>query len=374
MIKNNLKVTYIILKRKKLFSAITILGIAVPLMFLMIIISSISHIAKNDSPQSNFDRVQLFDEIQYSIKRKNSMSGNMTMNPTYNFVKKYVKTMTTPEKVGVVTGSELFNMYLNNQKTKLKAVYTDGEFWDIANFKFIEGKAFNESDVDNAQQVAVIDEFTKNLIFGDGIAIGKSVKYFRKYYRIIGVVKNVDVTRLRTHANVYLPITTSDKYSKEDIYGAGVCCLLLANSKEQFTQIESEFNHIIKNFQLSDYEGLTKIDGGLRIETFNSTLKSLFRDLFSINMKEDKIIYFAYAIIFFFFILLPSINLLYIHISRINERSSEIGVRKSFGGNKRMLSKQFVFENLTITIFSGILGLIFTLLFCFVLNTSNIIP
>ncbi|MCD4732273.1 MAG: ABC transporter permease, partial [Bacteroidales bacterium] len=373
MFKNNLKTTILVLKRKKLFSAITILGIAVPLMFLMIIISTISHIAAYESPQSNFDRVLFFDQKKASIKRTN-MSGTMGGGPTYDFVKKYVKPMKTPEKVGVVSRRQHYNMYQNNQKTKLKIVYTDGEFWDIADFKFTEGKAFNIFDVDNAQQVAVIDEFTRNLVFGDENAIGKSINFFRDNYKIIGVVKNVDVIRRSTHANVYLPITTSETYSKKDIFGNGIYCLLLANSNEQFSQIESEFNHIIENFQLTDYDGLTKIEGELRIDSFIITLENLFQELFSIRISADRIIYFAYAVIFLFFILLPSINLLYIHISRINERSSEIGVRKSFGGNKSTLSKQFVSENLIITIFSGVLGLIFTLLFCFILNRSNVIP
>ncbi len=374
MLKNNLKVTIAILKRKKIFSAITILGIAVPLMFLMIIISTISHIASFESPQTNFGRVILFDNLTFSIERKNSMSGNIWGNPTYDFVRKYIRPMKSPEKVGVVTDWNMYNIYLNDEKSKLVVVYTDDAFWNIADFNFTEGKAYNSTDVENSQLVAVIDEYTKKLVFGDESAIGESIKFFRKNYKIIGVVKNVDITRRRTYANVYLPITTSEEYSKKDIFGSGCTCLMLAESKERFPQIKAEFKYIIDNFQLGNYEGLTKIEGELESDTFNKIFQGLFREIFSIKIEEDKIIYFTYAIIFFFFILLPSVNLLYIHISRINERSSEIGVRKSFGGNRSILSRQFIFENLFITIFSGVIGFIFTLLFLIIMNTSNIIP
>lgn len=374
MFKNNLKITLIVLKRKKLFSAITILGIAIPLMFLMIVISAISHIAAFESPQSKFDRVLLFDRMKYSIKRENSFSGNMSGNPTYDFVKNYIKPMQTPENVGVFAGFNLYSLYQNNKKTKLNVAYTDKGFWDIADFKFVTGKAFSANDVANMQPVAIIDEFTKNLIFGNEIALGKHVKIFRKDYKVIGVVKNVDRVRTRTYANVYLPITTSNSFSVKDILGSGVTCLIQAHSKDQFSQIESEFNHIIKNIQLSDYDGLTKVEAELRDEKFNTYLQSLIRGMFSIQISKERTIYFAYAIIFFFFILLPTINLLYIHISRVNERSSEIGVRKSFGGNKGILTRQFILENITITLFSGMLALLFTQLFCVVLNASNIIP
>ena len=373
MLKNNLKITIAVLKRKKLFSAITILGITIPLMFLMIVISTISHIAAYDPPQSNFDRVLLFDKMKYSIKREN-MSGNMTSKPAYDFVKNYVKPMETPEKVGVIAGWNLYNLYQNNRKTKLNVAYTDAGFWDIADFRFVEGKAYNSSDVENMQPLAVIDEFTKKLVFGDEEAVGKSIRIFRIDYKVIGVVKNVDRVRMRTYANVYLPVTTSEALSANDILSSGVTCLIQARSKEQFPQIGSEFNHIIKNFDLSAYEGLTKIEGELRTESFNSYLQSLLSGLLGIEIGKERTIYFAYSIIFFFFILLPAINLLYIHISRINERSSEIGVRKSFGGNKSVLTRQFIFENITITVISGLLALLFTQLFCLTLNASNLIP
>jgi putative ABC transport system permease protein len=376
MIKNYLKLTFKLLKRKKIFSAITILGMTVPLMFLMIIISSISHFTTHDAPESKFDRVILLDKLKYSIERPNSMSGNMESNPTYHFVRNYIKPMKSPEKVGIVSGIQSYNCYINNKKARLKAVYTDADFWEIADFEFIEGKAFYASDVENSQLVAVIDEHTRKLVFGDENALGKTMRFFKRQYKIIGVVKNVDITRQHTHANVWLPITTSDKYMVKDIFGfgTGCTCILLADTKNRIPQIEEEFSHIIKNFQLGSYEGLTKIDGELSTVTYNKKLKGIMNNLFSVNINENYIIYLAYIVIFFFFIVLPSVNLLYVHSSRINERLSEIGVRKSFGGAQRSLSGQFITENITISFFSGLLGLICTFLFFWIINRSQVIP
>ncbi|MBN1996143.1 ABC transporter permease [candidate division KSB1 bacterium] len=374
MFKNNLKITLSILKRKKIYSFITIFGIAVPLMFLMIIISTASHIAAFKSPQSRFDRVLVFELIKFSLQRDYGMSGTMYVRPTYDFIDKYIKPMKTPDKIGMVTAGDYYNLYINEQKTKLKGVYTDDVFWEIADFNFIEGKPFNKIHIDNSQLVAVIDRYTKDLIFGSQNAVGKTVKFFRNQYKIIGVVENVDISRQRTHANFYLPITTSLEYTKKDIFGSGCICLMLAGSKSQFSQIISEFRHLITNFELGSYDGLTKIDGDLESDSFNKLLQGLFENLFSIRLKQEGVIHAAYIVIFFFFILLPAINLLYIHISRINERSSEIGVRKSFGGNNLTLSKQFIFENMTITVFSGILGLVLTFLFFWVFNKSSVIP
>ena len=374
MIKNYLKLTFKLLKRKKIFSGITIFGMAVPLMFLMIITASLYHFTAHKPPESNFDRVVFLNQLKFSLKREKRMSGNMRGKPSYDFIKKYVKPMKTPEKVGVASQPETYNLYVKDKKSRLNVVYTDAAFWEIADFKFTEGKAFNISDVKNSQLVAVIDEHTKKLVFGNEYAVGKIMKFFKKSYKIIGVVEDVDISRQNTYANVWLPITTSEKYMTDDIFAAGCNCMLLAGTREQIPLIKEEFSHIIENFDLGNYDGLTEIDGELTGITFNDKLKSILNNLFSINVKENYIIYLVYAVIFFFFILLPSINLLYIHSSRINERSSEIGVRKSFGGAKQILSGQFIFENVTVSLLSGILGLIFTLLFFWVFNSTRIVP
>jgi putative ABC transport system permease protein len=298
----------------------------------------------------------------------------MTGPPTYSFIDKHIKQMKSPEKIGVITNGENYHLYIKDEKAKLRVAYSDATFWDIADFNFSDGKAYSKSDIQNSQMVAVIDEYTSNLVFGENRPIGKMIKIYSKNYQIIGVVEDVGVTRPRTHANVYLPITTSEKYTTKDIMGLGCIGLLLAKSKDQFPEVKAEFKHIIDNFQLGSYEGLTEIDGKLNSDTMHGKLRTLFEELFSIEISEDKIIYISYITIFFFFILLPTINLLYIHINRINERASEIGVRKSFGANKGILSRQFIFENLSMTVASGVLALIFSLSFFWILNNSQLIP
>ena len=118
MLKHYFKLTIKLIKRKKVFSVITIFGMGIPLMFLMIIISSISYFTAHDAPESNFDRVIFLDNLKYSIERPKSMSGNIRGGPTYHFIKNHIKSMKVPEKIGVASESELYNFYINNKKVK----------------------------------------------------------------------------------------------------------------------------------------------------------------------------------------------------------------------------------------------------------------
>ncbi|MHC4611067.1 MAG: ABC transporter permease, partial [Planctomycetota bacterium] len=57
------------------------------------------------------------------------------------------------------------------------------------------------------------------------------------------------------------------------------------------------------------------------------------------------------------FMALPAINLVNINLSRIYERSGEIGVRKAFGAASPDLVLQFVIENVVLCLIGGMIGL-----------------
>ena len=74
------------------------------------------------------------------------------------------------------------------------------------------------------------------------------------------------------------------------------------------------------------------------------------------------------------FMLLPTINLVNINLSRILERASEIGVRKAFGASAWTLVGQFVVENVVLTLVGGAIALMMSALVLRALNASGLIP
>jgi putative ABC transport system permease protein len=70
---------------------------------------------------------------------------------------------------------------------------------------------------------------------------------------------------------------------------------------------------------------------------------------------------------------LPTLNLININITRIMERSSEIGVRKAFGASSRTLVYQFIVENIILTLLGGIIGLILSFITIEIINSQNLI-
>lgn len=72
--------------------------------------------------------------------------------------------------------------------------------------------------------------------------------------------------------------------------------------------------------------------------------------------------------------LLPALNLANINLSRILERTSEIGVRKAFGASSRALVGQFLVENVVLTLVGGSIGLVGGAIGLAIVNRSGLIP
>jgi len=63
------------------------------------------------------------------------------------------------------------------------------------------------------------------------------------------------------------------------------------------------------------------------------------------------------------FLLVPAINLSGLNSTRMEQRMSEMGVRKAFGASRKKLFNQIFTENLLLTFAGGITGLLLSYLF-----------
>ncbi len=93
------------------------------------------------------------------------------------------------------------------------------------------------------------------------------------------------------------------------------------------------------------------------------------------NEDQSGVVYALTAIAIFVLLvmLLPTINLVNINVTRIMERSSEIGVRKAFGASSKTLVYQFIVENLILTLLGGLIGIVLSIIIIKIINSENLI-
>jgi putative ABC transport system permease protein len=241
----------------------------------------------------------------------------------------------------------------------------------VLDFPFLEGGPFTDQDVAGGSLVAVINATTRDRFFGGPPAVGKTFEADGLRFRVIGVVPDVPIFRMVGNGDIYAPLTTakSDAYTRELMGGFGG--LLLARSQNDFPAIKAELETRIRAAQLPSKEWKKLVAPA---ETF---FESLAGNLFGARDEDRSRPERFRALIvagMFLFSLLPAVNLVNLNMSRIMERASEIGVRKSFGASSRALVAQFIVENLVLTFIGAAAGLAASAAVLRAINASGVIP
>ena len=79
-------------------------------------------------------------------------------------------------------------------------------------------------------------------------------------------------------------------------------------------------------------------------------------------------------VLMFLFMLLPALNLVNLNLGRMMERSAEIGVRKAFGASTMELVKQFLIENVVLSLLGCLVALLLTQGFLMWVNHTGFLP
>ncbi|MGI4884944.1 MAG: ABC transporter permease [Janthinobacterium lividum] len=347
-----LKIAWKVLQRRKFFTFISLFGISFTLMILLVVYALYDHTVGPHTPEKRVDRL-LFTSPMYLWSPQIENGGS----PSYSFLEHYIRPLHMPEKVSISTGNGTAVAYVGNQKLELDQKYTDGEFWQVLDFDFLEGRPYNPQEVRAAAHVVVMNESSARNYFGTARGVlGRTIVTDEIRYRVVGVVRDVPAARVFTYAEVWMPITTST----EDIHNAeymGSCmAILLARRAADVPAIQAEFARAVGRAPLPTavYKWCTEV----RLYA-GTLLSTVVRGKLSEDGPSDGVGRFWQlgAGLVLLFMLLPALNLVNINVSRIRDRSSEIGVRKAFGATSGALVKQFLVENLFLTLLGGVLGL-----------------
>ena len=285
----------------------------------------------------------------------------MNTPPSYYVLDKYVRTMRTPESVAIASNFHATPSYVGNRKLDLDLRYTDAAFWQALDFKFLQGKAFGETEVKGAARVAVINQSTARQYFGtDQGVIGRTLEINQIGYRVQGVVEDVPAMHFISYADVWVPITTSPDDLHRVSLNGDCLAIITAKSAADLPNVQAEFQRVVRNIPLTDPKNMKRLNFFADPLLAAIFTRQLVRQLTTGDGETDGLSMF-YSILgglALLFMMLPALNLVNINVSRIMERSSEIGVRKAFGATGGTLVGQFLVENIFLTTLGGLAGLV----------------
>ncbi len=374
MLRNYIKITLAVLWRNKFFTFISLFGISLTLATLMVATSLADHTISPQYPELNRDRILYITGIKlYNTQKGEFNAGGLSPY----FCNHYLASLKTQEAYGFGRNGDPINTYLNNKKIALVSGFTDEGFWKVMSFHFLEGKPYSKADISNAEKVVVISEKARDDYYGTAAtALGKDIVLGDDHYRVIGVVQSNPPLNNYTSADVYFPYTLAkEDWNNQDPRGS-YRAFILAPSKAAVSTVQDEFYSMAAKIPLPDKDYDYQFIGA------DTYLTSFVRAVFNKGNVPSKTggtrnstgmtrFFLIIGGLIFLFMLLPTISLININITRILERSSEIGVRKSFGASSRTLVYQFIIENIILTMLGGVIGIVLTLIVLHFLNASG---
>jgi putative ABC transport system permease protein len=356
MLNHYLMLAAKVLLRRKFFTFISLFGISFTLLVLTVVTALFDHAFGPGPVEPRQDRTLYAEQaMMYGEHSAWSSSAGFKLFDTYG------RQLPGVERLSLYEGVQTVNSYVEGRKIASAMKRTDDEFWRILDFSFLEGGPYGTADVAEARLVAVINATTRQRFFGDRPGLGQTLEADGQRFRVIGVVEDVSEVRRTPYAEIWVPFTTAktDAYKREIMGNWNA--MALATDKASMPLIHQEFNSRLLRAELPDPKQYRAI-----VAPFETKVEGFARMMPTGDRKDPesqiwKLIGFLSALALLF-VLVPTVNLININISRIMERASEIGVRKAFGARSRTLVGQFLIENILLTLVGSLIGFVLSLL------------
>jgi macrolide transport system ATP-binding/permease protein len=213
------------------------------------------------------------------------------------------------------------------------------QFFRVKGVTLVSGRLFDRSDVTALSQVAVIDENTRNQLFGTDDPLGKIVLLGNVPARVIGVAKRQSMGfGGGTNLTVWAPHTT-------------VMARMLGQSHINSITVRVKDDTPMPAAQ-SAITNLLLMRHGTEDFFLNNTAE--IRETIESTSKTMTLLIGAIAAIA---LIVGGIGVMNIMLVSVTERTREIGVRMAVGARQSDIRQQFLIEAVLVCLLGGILGI-----------------
>lgn len=364
MLAHSLRLAWKVLSRRRFYTAISLAGVAFTLLVLLVAAAMLDSVLGARAPEVHADRT--LGVYAMTLEGENWSTGAAA---GYGFLDREARGLDGVERMAILQKPHSAVSYVDGRKITSALKRTDGEYWQILAFDFLEGGPFTAADDRAGNAVAVINATTRQRFFGGAPALGRELEADGQRFRVVGVVRDVSFMRLNAYADLWVPIGSARGTGfREEMIGDFVG-LFLARSRADFPRIKEAFQARLDRLELPE-PGSTLAGGA------DTLFESTSRELFSSGNRSSHPLRLGLLLGVFalLFMTLPALNLVNVNLSRILERASEIGVRRAFGAPRRALVVQFLVENVVLTLLGAVLGLVLAAATLAAINRSGVVP
>ena len=365
-----------LMREEKLFSGIYIAGTALAIAFTMVMAVVYYIKLAPIYPEPNRARTVYFEGLR--IEAENGGMGQMGFSA--KAFEEWFKSSpnieyASPTLLAAGTGKMEGRCYTFVERGKDDYVdvvcnETNADFFRIYEYDFLSGRPFTQKEVEGKEAVCVISDALVERLFGKGVdALGKTVTIEnRPDVRVVGVVRSGSQLTPDSYVDIIVPYTLVETHFGNAYHGF-YSIVATVKDDAHLLALKQQLDDLAARMQQAHpevVESSFNFGEGVRMKlvlTRNLAthpvhmLRSENRDsVFGVVTGWQLLMH--YAGILFVLLFVPALNLCGIVTGRMERRSAEMAVRKTFGARRSTLLNQVVIENLVLTTIGGIIGLL----------------
>lgn len=369
-----------LIREDKQFSAIYIAGTAVAIASAMIV-ALVLHIRMgNIYPEVNRDRT-IYVGSNFT-RSDGGWVGYSGYSP--QAVEEMFNKLECAEVVSAAMSNEYIYRFtackeIGKQEVPVGIKFTDPNFFRLYEFKFLEGKPYNEENLKHADRCIVItDALAKKLFETTQGVVGQTLQLNYLPYRVVGVVQEVSPLLRETSADIYLPYTVSDSrahWKDDNVTWAGGLEVRVLLKKgctremlmDELESYQAKYLSMLKSTTGEDWNWYIQVRPHWR-----KTLNFFGEEVNDASTSDLLANLSIPALFMLLLLLLPAINLSGMVSNQMEARVAEMGIRKAFGAKKRVLLNEVIQENLVLTLLGGVVGYLLSWLFIAAVRNSTL--
>ncbi|MFD2100100.1 ABC transporter permease [Flagellimonas iocasae] len=353
MFKNYIRIAWRNLVKRKVFTAINILGLAIGFGSSILIYLFLTYHNSFDNFHENGDRIYRV----VTEERRDYIDYEASVPPA--FAKVFREDYNYAEKVAKVVSWENYQLNVgegtNTKSFKEDVVFVEPDLFDIMTFPLADAIGTRSLEDPNT---AYISENMAQKMYGAENPIGKTFLYDNKEtIEVIGILKNAPKTSVIPE-EIFISFGTLKKFNDftaDETWGgisSNLQCFALFHPNQNISQIE---------------DVLTELPKKHRPESKNKHVYKL-QPLSEVHFNPkyggiNPAVLWIFGVIGLFLIAVACINFINISTAQAFYRSKEIGIRKVLGSFKQHLFWQFLSETFVISLFAIGLGVLLAVLF-----------
>lgn len=216
---------------------------------------------------------------------------------------------------------------------------------EVEKFDLESGRMFTKDEQESLAQVAILGPVVKDALFGEDIALGKTIYIKGKSFRVLGVAKKRGATFGMDMDNiVLLPVNTLQKKILGIDYFRSIIAKVKDRAELNTTVADLEEiireNHDITDPNKDDFAVNTMAEAAQMLGSVVSGITLLLVALVCVSLVVGGV---------------GIMNIMYVSVT---ERTFEIGLRKSLGAKNKDVLWQFLIEAIMLTVAGAVLGII----------------